>query len=164
MSGKYNPLKFETSTEIQPISYEVELTFDEPLISDSKFSKPGENKKNIWYGIKEKIETEENGFNATEHLHAMIELKGYKRGSKFYIKKLKSDKFTYFVLSDDGKDWKTMNDLHPSQNISVPIDIKPPVIEQKEPNDATKLNILWNAYQAKNVEKGHKEGDDDLPF
>ena len=56
MSGKYQAVKFETSTEIKPISYEVELTFDQPLISDSKF---GEGKKNIWYGIKEKINTGE---------------------------------------------------------------------------------------------------------
>ena len=158
MSGNYQAVKFETSTEIKPISYEVELTFDQPLISDSKF---GEGKKNIWYGIKEKINTGENGFNATEHLHAMIELKGYKQGDKFWIKKLKSDKFTYFVISDDGTDWKTMNDLHPNQNSTEPVN-SAPLDPVEEPNDATKLNILWNAY--KKSQGSSTENKDDLPF
>ena len=154
MSGKYVALKFETSTEIKPISYEIELAFDQPLISDSKYGG-----KNIWYGIKEKIGGE-NGFNASEHLHAMIELKGYKQGSKFFIKKLKSDKFTYFVISDDGNDWKAMNDLHPNKNSSEPVN-SDPVVSKKQPTDAEKLNILWTAYEANH---NKNKIDDGVPF
>ena len=92
----------------------------------------------------------------------MIELKGYKQGDKFYIKKLKSDKFTYFVISDNGTDWKTMNDLHPNQNSTEPVDSEP-LVPIKEPSDAAKLNILWNAYQDKQ-NSGKPSKDDDIPF
>ena len=158
MAGNYKALRFETSTEVKPISYEIILAFDQPLISDSKF---GEGKKNIWYGIKEKIDTGENGFNATEHLHAMIELKGYKKDDTFYIKKLKSEKFTYFAISDDGKEWKTMNDINPVQNTTE--EMATPVVATKAaPNDATKLNILWNWYESK--ENKTTVTDNDIPF
>ena len=163
MAGNYKALRFETSTEVKPISYEIILAFDQPLISDSKF---GEGKKNIWYGIKEKIDTGENGFNATEHLHAMIELKGYKKDDTFYIKKLKSEKFTYFAISEDGKEWKTMNDISPNKNATEEADISVN-IKQPSPSDATKLNTLWNWYQKENKKSTNdtsKPTNDGLPF
>ena len=155
--AEYNAIKFETSTEIKPVSYEITLTFDQPLVSDSKF---GEGKKNIWYGIKEKIGGE-NGFNATENLWSMIEHSQYKKGTTFYIKKLKGDKFSYFAISDDSREWKTMNDINPVQNTTEEM-TTPVVVTKAIPNDATKLNILWNWYESK--ENKTIITDDDVPF
>ena len=79
-------IKFEVSSEIKPIAYQVELSFDKPLIGPSKFD---ENKRSIWYGIKENNQGC-NGFNATEDLHKMILAMEFAKGTVFYIKKLKA--------------------------------------------------------------------------
>ena len=39
-----------------------------------------------------------------------------------------------------------------------------PAPQSSEPNDATKLNVLWNYYISITSEAGHKPGDEDIPF
>jgi len=36
--------------------------------------------------------------------------------------------------------------------------------QSNEPNDAAKLNVLWNYYISITSEAGHKPGDEDIPF
>ena len=147
--------------------YKVTLSFEEPKIEKDKWG-PGED--SIWYGIEEDIETGVNGFNASNDLHKMIQLLGFNKGSSFVIKKLKGDRYTYFTIND-----YKLNDIHPAQNTSSPVDMKLKDIGPELSNDH-KIRIIWEwgldqglwSDTGKSSEKKplkKKEFDDkDLPF
>ena len=86
----------------------VELTHDKPIESqDKKY-----NKTNYWYGIKERINSGENGFNATEKLHQTIQDRGFKAGDKFTITKTNNGDYTYFKV--DGE--SSLDEALPNQS------------------------------------------------
>ena len=152
------PLKFTLIDK----AYQVTLSFDEPKIEKDRWG-PGED--SIWYGIEEDLETGATGFNASNDLHAIIQLLNMKKESTFIIKKLKGDNYTYFTVND-----KKLNELSPIQNTSEPADIKittlKPDISMEE-----QVKIMWNWFldqglyePKKKVSKVEKSKDDDLPF
>ena len=136
------PIKFEVSTEIKPITYEVTLSFDQPLIQPSKFD---ENKRSIWYGIEENSNGC-NGFNASEDMHKIITSLKLKKGSHFYIKKLKGDNYTFFAISPDGRKYFTIDDIATNESrtekADIQVDYKP-----SEPSDQEKLRVLWEHHK-----------------
>ena len=135
-------IKFEVSTEIKPITYEVKLSFDKPLIGPSKFD---ENKRSIWYGIEEN-NAGCNGFNASEDMHKIITALKLKKGSYFYIKKLKGDNYTFFAVSTDGQKYFTIDDVSDNENRTENVDVE---MEFKEtsPSDTDKLKVLWEHHR-----------------
>ena len=79
----------------------VTLSFDSP--------KSGTNNYGAWYlyGIKSDINSEEDGFFATETLHTMIQTLGAKEGSEIKIEKCQDGDVTFFKVND-----LSMNDMN----------------------------------------------------
>lgn len=153
---EFKALKFEVG-----VVNEVTLAFDEPRITPSK-KYPGKNM--IWYGIKETIGGE-NGFNASESLHAMIGKSGAKKGDMIEIKKNAGDKFAYFTVNGKSMD-DFNNEVHPSPQESVSkvaasfAPTAPGVEYKNKPGEISlemKVEKMWTKFVKDNP-------DEDIPF
>jgi|TARA_R110002020_G_scaffold188167_9_gene386844 hypothetical protein len=96
-------LKFKAN-----IPSEVELTFDEP--------KTGEGQYGTWYLYGCKHEGSEKVFFPSELLHKMIQLSGFKSGSKFTILKNEGDEGRMFFTVDGKK----ISEIQGSGNEAAP--------------------------------------------
>ena len=157
---EFKALKFEVGVVNQ-----VTLSFDEPRITPStKF--PGKNM--IWYGIKEMI-SGENGFNASESLHNMIQMEGSKQGDMIEIQKLQGDKFAYFTVNGKSMDdfkAQAMSSSAPTPQQSVEQvaqSFAPPkenvdyVQKPHEKTTAEKVDVMWAKFIKDNP-------DEEIPF
>ena len=87
-------------------------------------------------------------------------------GDKITIEKVaKSEQYPYGYFSvnvvEKGKGPQIAKDRQPEATPAPA-----PVLQSQsnEPNDATKLNVLWNYYISITSEAGHKPGDEEIPF
>ena len=139
----------------------VELTHDKPIESqDRKY-----NKTNYWYGIKERINSGENGFNATEKLHQKIQEKGFKAGDKFTITKTNNGDYTYFKVDGEAP----VSDVMPTSTttglggdvnikdikIEIPVDQRFSSLEREIDDLRKRINVL---------EKNKPLSEDEIPF
>lgn len=150
---EYKALKFEVNVVNQ-----VTLSFDAPRITPSK-KFPGKNM--IWYGIKELINGE-NGFNASESLHAMIQASGAKKNDMIEIKKCVGDKFAYFTVNG-----KTLDDYNKQAASTNEVEVVNSFSENKQVTYETKVGELsledkvakmWNKFIIENPD------EEDVPF
>ena len=135
---------------------EVELSFDEPKTGDGQYG--------TWYlyGTKENIKGE-SGFFATQILHELLQGLGVKAGSKLVITKVVTDNKTTWDVKPNGEaspvEKKSITDV--ISNVANSMDANKPS-EVKELSTDEKVNIMWDAYNAK-TKKPVNPGDD-LPF
>ena len=87
-------------------------------------------------------------------------------GDKITIEKVaKSEQYPYGYFSvnvvEKGKGPQIAKDRQPEVSPAPAPTLQS---QSNEPNDATKLNVLWNYYISITSEAGHKPGDEKLPF
>ena len=142
---------------------EVILTYDQPNESVNSFGK-----KQFTYGIEEVKGCDK--FSATEKLHEKIQVLGVGTGDTIIISKVKDPAVNqgYAFFKAD-----LPNNQAVPKSAEAP---KEPVVEEVQPlpeptasneielSPSKKVEIMWKWYQSETLEKGHKPGDEDLPF
>ena len=128
----------------------VTLSFDSP--------KSGTNNYGAWYlyGIKSDINSEEDGFFATETLHTMIQTLGAKEGSEIKIEKCQDGDVTFFKVND-----LSMNDMNSGGSMEK--------IEKAKPKSSNNELQLLREENQKLKEKiksleSNQLNVDDIPF